>query len=79
LSRARADPSWQQKEHARNVLLPQIQDVAATMFRSNRNFDKAVEAEHTYPISNLGKLCHRSRRTLSIETEPAGAESLEGL
>ena len=71
-------PSWQQKEHARNVLLPQIQDVAATMFRSNREiFDKAVEAERYLPNDpTSAKLWPSIATTLSIETEPAGAEVL---
>jgi eukaryotic-like serine/threonine-protein kinase len=69
-------PSWQKKEHARNVLLPQIQDTTATMFRSNRAvFDKAVEAEKYLPHDPaLAKLWPSIATTLSIETEPAGAE-----
>lgn len=67
---------WQKKEHARNVLLPEIENTAATMFRSNRQiFDKAVEAERYLPKDpTLAKLWPSIATTLSIETEPAGAE-----
>ena len=69
-------PSWQKKEHARKVLLPQIQDMAATMFRSNRDiFDKASEAEKYLPKDpSLARLWPSIATTLSIESEPAGAE-----
>lgn len=69
-------PIWQKKEHARNVLLPEIQNTVATMFRSNREvFDKAVEAEKYLPNDpTLAKLWPSIATTLSIETEPAGAE-----
>jgi formylglycine-generating enzyme required for sulfatase activity/pimeloyl-ACP methyl ester carboxylesterase len=68
--------SWQKKEHARNDLLPEIQATAATMFRSNRQlFDKAVEAEKYLPNDpTLAKLWPSIANTVSIETEPAGAE-----
>jgi len=75
-------PSWQQKEHARNVLLPQIQDVAATMFRSNREiFDKAVEAERYLPHDpTLAKLWPSIATTLSIEDRACGRRGpVEGL
>ncbi len=69
-------PPWQKKEHARNVLLPEIQDMAARMFRSNRQiFDKAMEAERYLPKDpTLAKLLPSIANTVSIETEPAGAE-----
>jgi formylglycine-generating enzyme required for sulfatase activity/dienelactone hydrolase len=69
-------PPWQKKEHARNVLLPEIENTAATMFRSNRQiFDKAMEAEKYLPNDpTLAKLLPSIVNTLSIETEPAGAE-----
>ena len=69
-------PPWQKKEHARNDLLPEIQTMAATMFRSNRQvFDKAVEAEKYLPNDpTLAKLWPAIATTVSIETEPAGAE-----
>ena len=69
-------PAWQKKEHARNVLLPAIEDRAATMVRSNRQiFDMAVEAENYLPNDpTLARLWSAIATTLSIETEPAGAE-----
>jgi eukaryotic-like serine/threonine-protein kinase len=69
-------PPWQKKEHARNALLPAIQDMAGTMFRSNRQiFDKAVEAEKYLPHDPiLAKLWPSIATTASIESEPAGAE-----
>jgi eukaryotic-like serine/threonine-protein kinase len=69
-------PPWQKKEHARNVLLPELQDMAATMFRGNRQiFDKAMEAERYLPDDpSLAKLLPSIANTVSIETEPAGAE-----
>ena len=69
-------PPWQKKEHARNALLPAIQDMAGTMFRSNRQiFDKAVEAEKYLPQNPiLAKLWPSIATTVSIESEPAGAE-----
>jgi eukaryotic-like serine/threonine-protein kinase len=69
-------PPWLKKEHARNVLLPEIQDMAGTMFRSNRKiFDKAMEAEKSLPNDpTLAKLLPSIANTASIETEPAGAE-----
>src|SRR3984885_1271224 len=67
---------WQKKQHARNVLLPQVQDMAARMFRSNRQiFDKAMEAERYLPNDpTLAKLLPSIANTLSVETEPGGAE-----
>jgi eukaryotic-like serine/threonine-protein kinase len=69
-------PPWQKKEHARNVLLPEIQDMAARMFRSNRQiFDKVMEAERYLPNDPaLAKLLPSIANTVTIDTEPAGAE-----
>ena len=69
-------PPWQKREHARNDLLPALQDMAGTMFRSNRQiFDKAMEAEKYLPNDPiLAKLWPSIATTVSIETEPAGAE-----
>lgn len=69
-------PQWQKKEHVRDVLLPQLQDLAATMVLSNRQiFDKAMEAERYLPNDpTLAKLWPSITNTLSIETEPEGAE-----
>jgi dienelactone hydrolase len=69
-------PPWQKKEHARNVLLPEIQAMAARMFRSNRQiFDEAMEAQKYLPNDpSLAKLLPSIANTVSIETEPAGAE-----
>ena len=69
-------PPWVQKERARNDLLPAIQDMAAKMFRSNRKiFDMAARAEKYLPNDpTLAKLWPSIANTMSIETEPAGAE-----
>lgn len=68
-------PPWLKREHARNDLVPAIQDMAATMVRSNRKiFDMALEAEHNLPHDPiLAKLWPSIATTVSIETEPAGA------
>ena len=69
-------PRWQRTEHARNHLLPAIQAMAATMVRGNRQiFDMAVEAQKRLPNDpTLAKLWPSIAITVSIETEPAGAE-----
>ena len=69
-------PGWQKKEHARSVLLPQLQDMTSSMFRSNRRiFDTAAEIEDALPGDpTLAKLWPLIANTVSIETEPAGAE-----
>jgi formylglycine-generating enzyme required for sulfatase activity/pimeloyl-ACP methyl ester carboxylesterase len=69
-------PAWQKKQNARNVLLPAIEERAATMFRSNRQiFEMAVEAEKSLPKDpTLARLWPSIATTLSITTEPAGAE-----
>ena len=68
--------SWQKKEHARNHLLPEIQAITATMFRSDRQvFDKAVQAEKYLPNDpTLATLWPLIATTVSMETDPAGAE-----
>jgi len=69
-------PPWQKKEHARNVLLPEIENAAAKMFRSNRQvFDQAMEAARYLPGDpTLTKLLPSIVNTVSVDTEPAGAE-----
>jgi formylglycine-generating enzyme required for sulfatase activity len=69
-------PPWQRREHARNVLLPEIANAASTMFRSNRQiFDNAMEAEKYLPDDpTLKKLLPSIVNDVSIDTEPAGAE-----
>jgi TIR domain len=69
-------PQWQKKEHARTVLLPEIENRVATMFRSHREiFDEAVEAERYLPGDpTLAKLWPLIATTASIETVPEGAE-----
>lgn len=69
-------PPWQHREHARNLLLPGIENAAAKMFRSNRQiFDQAMEAHKYLPDDpTLAKLLPSIVNRLSIETEPAGAE-----
>ncbi|MBV8852720.1 MAG: SUMF1/EgtB/PvdO family nonheme iron enzyme, partial [Sinobacteraceae bacterium] len=69
-------PPWQKKEHARNVLLPDIESRATNMYRSNSLiFDEAMEAERYLrqdPV--LARLLPSIVNTLSIDTEPAGAQ-----
>jgi eukaryotic-like serine/threonine-protein kinase len=69
-------PPWVQKERARNELLPAIEGLAGKMFRSNREiFDMAVTAEKYLPNDpTLAKLWPSIANTMSIETEPAGAQ-----
>ncbi|MFM2288859.1 MAG: hypothetical protein RL684_2002 [Pseudomonadota bacterium] len=67
---------WQAREHARTVLLPDLQERVSKMFRSSRPvFDLAVETERRLPgdpaLANLWPLV---ATTLSVETEPAGAQ-----
>jgi eukaryotic-like serine/threonine-protein kinase len=68
--------SWQKREHARKDLLPEIESQAASMVRSNRQlFDKAVVAEKYLPNDpTLAKLWPLIATTVSLVTEPAGAE-----
>ena len=67
---------WQAREHARTVLLPDLQERVAKMFRSSRPiFDLAVEAERRLPGDPaLASLWPLVATTLSVETDPAGAE-----
>jgi hypothetical protein len=69
-------PPWQKKEHARNVILPDIQAITSQMVRSNGELlDKALEVEKYLPNDpTLAKLWPLIATPLSIETEPAGAE-----
>jgi dienelactone hydrolase len=69
-------PRWRDTEHARNVLLPQVEELTSKMFRSNRTiFDKAVEVERLLPNDpTLAKLWPLIATTVSIDTLPAGAE-----
>ena len=69
-------PPWIQKERARSNLVPAIEDAAAKMVRSNRKiFDMAVTAEKYLPKDPaLAKLWPSIATTMSIDTEPAGAE-----
>ena len=56
--------------------MPAIEDMTGKMFRSNRKiFDMAVEAEKYLPGDpTLAKLWPSIATTVSIETQPAGAE-----
>jgi eukaryotic-like serine/threonine-protein kinase len=69
-------PGWRHKERARDVLLPEIEKASAKMFRSNRQiFDEAMEAARYLPDDpTLARLLPSIANTLSIETEPPGAE-----
>ena len=69
-------PSWLKKEHARNVLLPKIQELTGKMVRSNGPLlDMAQEVERYLPNDpTLAKLWPAIAMPLSIKTEPAGAE-----
>lgn len=69
-------PPWQKKEHARTQLLPAIQEATGKMFRSNRQlFDMASQAEQYLPNDpSLAKLWPAIAATMSIDTQPAGAE-----
>ena len=62
-------------EHARNVLLPAIEEALAKAPYSNaRLLDMALEAESALPHDHtLAKLWPLIARTLTIETQPAGA------
>ena len=67
--------SWQRREHARNVLLPAIEEALAKSPRSDaRLLDIALEAEKALPHDHtLAKLWPQIATTLTIETQPAGA------
>ena len=68
--------SWQTKQHARNDLLPAIQETTAKMVRPNGQLlDMALQVEKYLPNDpTLAKLWPAIATTMSIETEPAGAE-----
>jgi hypothetical protein len=67
---------WQKTQHAKNELLPAIQDTAAKMVRPNAQLlDMALQAEKYLPNDpTLAKLWPAIATTMSIDTEPAGAE-----
>ena len=69
-------PSWQRREHARNVLLPAIEEMLAKSSHSDaRLFDMALAAEKALPHDHaLAKLWPLIANELTIETEPAGAQ-----
>lgn len=69
-------PSWLKKQNARNKLLPQIQRLVNETFRPpTEAFDLAVEAEKYIPDdSALINLWPTVATTISIKTEPGGAE-----
>jgi class 3 adenylate cyclase/dienelactone hydrolase len=71
-------PSLFKKQHARNELLPSIQKLVDNNFRApTEAFDMAVEAENYIPgDSALIKLWPVISTTISIETDPEGAEVL---
>jgi eukaryotic-like serine/threonine-protein kinase len=68
--------SWQKKEHARTELLPAIQEATSKMFRPNAQlFEMAMQAEKYLPNDpTLARLWPAIATTMSIDTEPAGAE-----
>jgi eukaryotic-like serine/threonine-protein kinase len=67
--------SWQRREHARNVLLPAIEEALATSPHSDaRLLDMALEAEKALPHDHtLAKLWPLIATTLTINTTPASA------
>ena len=69
-------PPYLNKLHARNTLLPAIQKIAEDNFYvPTSGFDMAIEAEkYIAEDSALIKLWPRLAATISIETEPSGAE-----
>jgi formylglycine-generating enzyme required for sulfatase activity/dienelactone hydrolase len=71
-------PAWQKREHARTVLLPQVQDkVSAMSWSDSRTFEQAVEVENYLPGDpTLAKLWPSIANTLSIDTAPEGAQVL---
>jgi pimeloyl-ACP methyl ester carboxylesterase len=68
--------SWQQSEHARNVLLPAIENALAKSPHSDAQLlDMAVEAEKALPHDHaLARLWPQIATTLTIDTKPTGAE-----
>ena len=69
-------PAWQKREHARTVLLPELQDKVSAGSRSDSQiFEQAVDVENALPGDpRLAKLWPSIANTLSIDTTPAGAE-----
>jgi len=69
-------PAWQKREHARTVLLPQLQDKVSTMSRSDGQiFEQAVEIENDLPRDpTLAKLWPSIANTLTVDTDPATAQ-----
>jgi hypothetical protein len=69
-------PSWQRREHVRNVLLPAIEEALAKLPHSDaRLLDMALEVERVLPDDRaLAKLWPGIATTLTIQTQPAGAE-----
>ena len=69
-------PAWQKREHARTVLLPQLQDKVSTMSRSDSQiFEQAVEIENDLPRDpTLAKLWPSIANTLTVATDPATAQ-----
>ncbi len=67
---------WQRREHARNALLPAIEEELAKSPHSNAHIlDMALEAERALPQDHaLSKLWPLIATTLTIETQPPGAE-----
>ena len=69
-------PSWTKKQNAKNVLLPAIQKLVDDNFRPpTEAFDVGLQAEKYIPKdSALIKLWPTIATTISIKTEPEGAE-----
>jgi formylglycine-generating enzyme required for sulfatase activity/pimeloyl-ACP methyl ester carboxylesterase len=69
-------PAWQKREHARTVLLPELQDKVSTMSRSDSQiFEQAVEIEDDLPRDpTLAKLWPSIANTLTVDTDPATAQ-----
>lgn len=67
--------SWQRREHARNVLLPAIEESLAKLPHSDaRLLGMALEVERVLPDDRaLAKLWPGIATTLTVETQPPGA------
>lgn len=67
---------WQKQEHARNVLLPAIEETTGKKGRSDGHLlDMALEVEKSLPNNpTLTKLWPVIAKRISLETEPAGVE-----
>ena len=69
--------SWLLKENARNVLIPEIQKLAADngILVPSKAFDLAKEAEKNIPgDSNLSKLWPEVSNSVTFQTIPSGAD-----